>query len=204
MKRIAYLLVLTFGMWPALNFGQVLEEGEIKDYMRLGRHVWKDQTGQIKAEVTYDAHGVVASFRTWDDRGLLMDDMRLDAKRERFAYPDLSLTFEPDGFGFMIIQANAAEDAPAARQGERVAVYYQGTLQDGTIFDGNFGAKKPFRFKFQMGEVVEGFDRAVSMLKVGQEGYFWMPSKLAYGANVVGEIPPFSDLIFRIKLVDLN
>ena len=204
LMKIKTLLLVGLAWLPMLLLGQMVHEGDLKDRLRVGRHVWKDATDQIKAEVIYDAEGVVLSFRTWDDKGLLMDDVRMDAKRKREEFPPLSFTMEADGFGFVLIHGRAADDAPSAMQGERVAVYYEGSLQDGTVFDSNYGDKKPFKFKFKMGEVVPGFDRAVEMLKVGEEGYFWIPSALAYGKEVNGIIPPFSDLLFRIKLVDLN
>jgi hypothetical protein len=201
-KRLVLGIVLAW--LPVVCFCQVVHEGEELDRMKVGRHVWKDETGQIKAEVVYDAKGVVVSFRTWDDKGLLIDEIKLDAKRKRVEFPALSPNFDEDGFGYELIPGHSAADAPAPRKGERVGVYYEGYLQDGTVFDGNYGDKKPFRFKFEMGEVVAGYDRAVAMLKVGEEGYFWIPASLAYGPNVAGEIPPFSDLIFKIKLVELN
>lgn len=204
MKLKSMLLWLCMAWLPLCTTAQLIHEGELNDLIQVGRHVWKDASGQIKAEVVYDAAGVLQSFRTWDDKGLLMDDMRMDAKRKRNEFPPLALTFEDDGFGFLLIHGTADKNAPSAMPGERVAVYYEGTLQDGTVFDGNYGDKKPFRFKFQEGEVVPGFDRAVSMLKVGEEGYFWLPAEFAYGAHVAGIIPPFSNLMFRIKLVDLN
>ncbi len=204
MKSKWILFALLFAMVPFFAFAQISHEGETNDRIKIGRHVWKDQNDQIKAEVVHDDKGVLQSFRTWDDQGLLIDDIRMDAKRKRNEFPPLNLTMEEDGFGFQLIAGQAQTNAPAPRQGERVGVFYEGCLQDGTVFDGNFGSKKPFRFRFQMNEVVPGFDRAVEMLKVGQEGYFWIPCELAYGPNVAGEIPPFSDLLFRIKLVDLN
>ncbi len=204
MKARLLLWGFLFCWLPIVSFGQIVNEGEIRDHLRVGRHAWTDATGQIKAEVIHDAEGVILSFRTWDDKGLLIDDVHMDAKRKRQELPPLSLTYEADGFGYLLIHGHATADAPMARQGERVGVYYEGTLQDGTKFDGNYGAKKPLRFKFKMGEVVPGFDRAVEMLKVGEEGYFWVPSSMAYGQHVMGNIPPFSDLLFRIKLVDLN
>lgn len=204
MKAKALLFWMVMGVIPCLSFGQITHEGEGLDRMKVGRHVWKDQTGQIKAEVVHDDKGTVISYRTWDDKGLLIDEVKMDPKRKRQELPPLDLTFDTDGFGYLLIRGHAAEDAPMARQGERVGVYYEGSLQDGTVFDSNYGDKKPLRFKFKMGEVVPGFDRAVEMLKVGEEGYFWVPSTLAYGPNAIGKIPPFSDLLFRIKLVDLN
>jgi hypothetical protein len=198
------LLTLFCFALPFIAVAQYTEEGQLSDRMRIGRHVWKDASGQIRAEVVYDDLGVVQSFRTWDARGLLIDDVRMDAKRKRAEFPALSFTYEEDGFGYLLIHGHGEEKEPQPIAGERVSIYYEGWLQDGTRFDGNYGAKKPFRFKFQMGEVVPGFDRAVSMLRVGEEGYFWIPAQLAYGENVAGEIPPFSDLLFRIRLVGLN
>lgn len=203
MKRKS-LLLLAWACMATCAWCQFTHEGEMAARVKIGRHVWKDPSGQIQAEVVYDGQGVVMSFRTWDDQGLLIDDVRPDPKRKRKELPPLHLTFDADGFGYQVIAGRAAKDAPSPSKGERVSVYYEGYLQDGTVFDSNEGSKKPFRFKFQMGEVVPGFDRAVEMLKVGEEGYFWIPAEQAYGSHVAGEIPPFSDLLFKIRLEDLN
>lgn len=204
MKKFIFLFLgmLIFGFSTLM--GQLNHEGALKERMLIGRHVWSNEAGQIRAEVIYDENGVVVSFRTWDEKGLLIDEEKLNPKRERKEFPKLDLVYEEDGYGFLLMHGMAATDAPSPRAGEKVSVYYEGYLQDGTIFDSNYGSKKPFRFKYDMGEVVPGFDRAISMLKVGEEGYFWMPSELAYGDVVAGTIPPFSNLLFRIKLVDLN
>lgn len=202
MKRILLLLaIMGIGLeaWT-----QVTHEGDLQDRLKVGRHVWKDASGQIKAEVVHDEKGVVVSFRTWDDKGLLIDEIKLNPKRERKELPAMDMVYEEDGFGFVLIQGQADADAPKPEAGDKVGVYYEGYLQDGTIFDGNVSSKKPFRYKFLNDEVVEGFDRAVSLLQVGEEGYFWLPATQAYGENVAGEIPPFSDLLFRIRLVDIN
>jgi hypothetical protein len=143
MKARSLALVLMLACLPLLAFCQFTHEGESTERTKIGRHVWKNEEGQIKAEVIYDAQGVVVSFRTWDDKGLLIDEIKLDAKRKRTEFPPLNLTFEEDGFGFQLINGNAKLDAPAPRQGEKVGVFYEGSLQDGTVFDGNFGGKKP-------------------------------------------------------------
>jgi hypothetical protein len=204
MKRCIKFLLLLLGLLPLLASAQMTHEGETRDRMKVGRHVWKNESGQIRAETVYDNDGVVQSFRTWDEKGLLIDEEKLDPKRQRMEFPEIAWVWEDDGFGYLIIHGHAEKDAPKANAGERVSIYYEGYLQDGTIFDGNYGAKKPLRFKSQEGEVVPGFDRAVSMLKVGEEGYFWLPAAMAYGPEVAGMIPPFSDIMFKIKLVNLN
>ena len=44
----------------------------------------------------------------------------------------------------------------------------------------------------------------VRAVGLGAPGLVDRSGTLRYGPNVAGEIPPFSDLLFRIKLVDLN
>jgi FKBP-type peptidyl-prolyl cis-trans isomerase len=201
MKSHLLLLML---LMPALAWGQFRHEGETENGKKVATHEWFNAQDQKIAEVNYGPAGEVLGFKTWDDKGYLIDDERLPEKRDKAELPPLELTFAENGFGWLIVHGRADAHAPQARTGERVGIFYQGLLQDGTIFDQNYGAKKPFRFKLNMGEVIPGFDAAVAMLRVGEEGYFLIPADLAYKGQVAGIIPPFSDLLFRIKLVELN
>ncbi len=69
MKSKSILIALLFAMVPFFAFAQISHEGETNDRIKIGRHVWKDQNDQIKAEVVHDDKGVLQSFRTWDDKG---------------------------------------------------------------------------------------------------------------------------------------
>jgi FKBP-type peptidyl-prolyl cis-trans isomerase len=201
MKRHLFLLLI---LLPAFTWSQIRHEGRIEGGKKVAAHEWFNAQGQKIAEVNYGPAGEVIGFKTWDERGYLIDDEHLSPKREMAELPQLDLTYRDNGFGWLIVHGRADDHAPYARAGERVGIFYQGLLQDGTIFDQNYGEKKPLRFKLSMGEVIPGFDEAVSMLRVGEEGYFLIPADLAYKGQVAGIIPPFSDLLFRIKLVELN
>jgi hypothetical protein len=198
------ILGLLMAILPTMVSAQIRHMGETTNGKKVGTHAWFNAHDQKIAEVNYGPAGEVIGFKTWDEKGLLIDDEHLPAKRDQFELPEMAMTFDAEGFGWLIVHGRADDRAPQARSGERVGIYYRGILQDGTVFDENFGDKKPFRFKHHMQEVIPGFDKAVAMLHVGEEGYFLIPAALAYQGQVAGIIPPYSDLIFHIKFVELN
>jgi FKBP-type peptidyl-prolyl cis-trans isomerase len=55
-----------------------------------------------------------------------------------------------------------------------------------------------------LGQVIPGWDEAVLMMKEGEEYKFIIPWHLAYGERGAGPIPPFSSLVFDVKLVKID
>ncbi len=70
--------------------------------------------------------------------------------------------------------------AREAKEGDRVAVHYTGRLRDGTVFDSSAG-REPMEFELGKGEVIAGFDRAVSGMQVGETREVTIPAAEAYG-----------------------
>ncbi|KAI8882749.1 hypothetical protein K501DRAFT_285692 [Backusella circina FSU 941] len=61
----------------------------------------------------------------------------------------------------------------------------------------------PLTFELNSGQVVEGFNRAVKTLGVGDKALFAVPPHLAYGKKgKLGIIPPNSWILYDIELVD--
>lgn len=75
-----------------------------------------------------------------------------------------------------------AEEANNAvvKKGDKVSVFYKGTLEDGTIFDSNEG-KEPLKFEVGSGQVIKGFDEAVVGMKAGETKSVTLPPEQAYG-----------------------
>lgn len=67
-----------------------------------------------------------------------------------------------------------------ARKGDNVKVNYTGKLDDGTVFDSSEGAE-PLEFSIGSGQVIEGFDDAVTGMKVGETKTVTIPVDKAYG-----------------------
>ncbi len=92
-----------------------------------------------------------------------------------------------------------------ATKGSKVSMMYRGTLLNGEEFDGNMnGDRPPLDFTIGLGQVIPGWDEGVSLMKEGEEYTFIIPWRLAYGERGAGPIPPFSSLVFDVKLVKIN
>jgi peptidylprolyl isomerase len=64
--------------------------------------------------------------------------------------------------------------------GSTVRVHYRGTLDDGSEFDSSAG-REPLEFTLGAGEVIPGFDEAVTGLEVGSSATVTIPACEAYG-----------------------
>jgi len=88
---------------------------------------------------------------------------------------------------------------------DMVTVNYTGTFIDGKPFDSSLERGKPFTFKFGVGEVISGWDEGIAMMHKGGKAQLIIPSNLAYGSKGKPPvIPPYSTLIFNIKLLDIQ
>lgn len=83
----------------------------------------------------------------------------------------------------------------------RVKVKYEGTLTDGTVFDSNMD-KEPT--VFGASQVISGFKAALTTMPVGSKWKVYIPQDQAYGAQDMGNIKPFSALIFTIDLLGIE
>lgn len=69
-----------------------------------------------------------------------------------------------------------------AKAGDTVRIHYTGTLSDGSTFDSSDG-RDPLEFKLGAGQVIPGFDKAVTGMAVGDSQTVEIPSEDAYGAH---------------------
>ncbi len=69
-----------------------------------------------------------------------------------------------------------------AENGSTVKVHYKGTLEDGTVFDSSEG-REPLQFTVGSGEVIPGFDVAVTGLEAGESRTTTIPADQAYGPH---------------------
>jgi len=67
-----------------------------------------------------------------------------------------------------------------AQQGDTVKIHYTGTLDDGTVFDSSEG-HDPLEFTLGSGQVIVGFDEAVTGMKSGEKKQVNIPADKAYG-----------------------
>ena len=66
-------------------------------------------------------------------------------------------------------------------KGDVVTVEYEGKLDNGEVFDATSKTGKPIQFEVGSGQVIKGFDVAVTGMEKGEEKDFKIESKDAYG-----------------------
>jgi FKBP-type peptidyl-prolyl cis-trans isomerase len=77
-----------------------------------------------------------------------------------------------------------------------VKIKYKGKFFDGTVFDQGTGNGEVSNF-------INGFQIGLSLLPEGSKGRFYIPSGYAYGASGSQSIPPNTNLIFEVQLLDI-
>ncbi|MBN2764988.1 MAG: FKBP-type peptidyl-prolyl cis-trans isomerase [Paludibacteraceae bacterium] len=84
----------------------------------------------------------------------------------------------------------------------RVKVHYHGTLIDGTVFDSSVDRGEPA--VFGVNQVIKGWTEALKLMPVGSKYKLYIPQELAYGSQSMGNIKPFSALIFDVELMGIE
>jgi FKBP-type peptidyl-prolyl cis-trans isomerase len=108
----------------------------------------------------------------------------------------------PSGLKYTILKAGKGA---TPKPGQEVFVHYTGTLTNGKKFDSSRDRGQPFSFKVGAGQVIPGWDEALSTMKVGEQRKLTIPPKLGYGAAGAGKvIPPNATLIFDVELLKLG
>jgi len=87
--------------------------------------------------------------------------------------------------------------------GQTAVMSYVGKLENGVVFDAskNHG-DGTFSFILGTNQVIQGWEKGVLGMKVGESRTLTIPGELAYGSNgIPGVIPPNATLIFDISLL---
>ena len=82
---------------------------------------------------------------------------------------------------------------------DTVRCHYEGRLLDGTIFDSSY-KRNPQTSTFRPTDVIKGWTEALTMMPEGSMWELYIPYNLAYGERDMGEIKPYSTLIFRVEV----
>jgi cyclophilin family peptidyl-prolyl cis-trans isomerase len=106
--------------------------------------------------------------------------------------------------GLVYLIENAGE-AKKPVKGDKLSVHYTGMFLDGTKFDSSKDRGIPMDFQYQVQGMIKGFEEGLGMLGKGGKGTFIIPYYQAYGAGGrPGAIPPYSDLVFELELLNLS
>ena len=181
-------------------FGNVIEGQDIVDAIAQGDLI--DTIEILRVGDEAEKWNAVEAFRTFEGNRQKKIE---DAKKESEAkMEELAAGFDKteSGLRYKMIQTGSGKQA---ENGKTVAVHYEGSLETGKVFDSSYPRKKPIEFRLGQGQVIEGWDEGIALLKVGDKARFVIPSYLGYGeSGAGGVIPPNATLIFDVELMDVK
>lgn len=111
---------------------------------------------------------------------------------------------ERDGLKYEILTESSNETT--AKSGQQVTVHYTGWLDNngkaGKKFDSSVDRGETFTFGLGMGCVIQGWDKGVAGMRIGEKRRLYIPSEMGYGdRGAGGAIPPGASLIFDIEVL---
>jgi FKBP-type peptidyl-prolyl cis-trans isomerase FklB len=114
--------------------------------------------------------------------------------------PDAGIVTLPSGLQYKILEEGTGKK-PGPN--DTVTVDYEGTLENGTVFDSSYKRGQPATFP--VSGVIAGWVEALQLMNVGSTWMLYIPPQLAYGERGAGDvIGPNQKLIFKVHLISIQ
>ena len=105
----------------------------------------------------------------------------------------------PSGVQYKVIkEGNGAIPADTSL----VKVHYEGKTVEGKVFDSSYERGEPINLRCN--QTIKGWTDAMVHMPAGSVWEVYIPQDLAYGEREQGIIKPFSVLVFKIELLEVN
>jgi len=122
-----------------------------------------------------------------------------DAKADASVQDEESI---PSDLKIEIMQQGEGEEV---KNNDTLTVHYSGYLEDGTKFDSSLDRGEPFVFQIGQGRVIQGWEKGLLGMKVGEKRKITIPPEMGYGSSGAGNvIPPNATLIFEVELLGIE
>ena len=181
-------------------FGHVIEGQDIVNEIAQGDIIESLEIMRVGDEAKN--WNAIEAFRTFE--GSREKRIAEQKRMAEEAMEKLAAGFDKTESGLrykMIQKGNGTQ----AEKGKTVSVHYEGSLENGKVFDSSYKRKSPIDFKLGVGQVISGWDEGIALLKVGDKARFVIPSYLGYGSQGAGGvIPPDATLIFDVELMNVK
>jgi FKBP-type peptidyl-prolyl cis-trans isomerase len=191
--RVSY----AFGMAIGSNFnlgamGIEFDYAAFTDGLRAMVEAGEPQFSEQEAmEIIETALQNAMETRANQNRLLEREFLTMNSQRPEIMVTETGLQYE--------IIENTEGEKPKADS--VVRVLYTGTFIDGTPFDSSVEEDGSY---IPMELVINGWTEGLMLMSIGSQYRLFIPSYLAYGSDgIQGIIPPYSTLIFTVKLLEI-
>ena len=154
--------------------------------------ILKKDTKMTVTEADSTANAIAANIKYGDRKVKNEEFLAENAKKD-------SIVTLPSGVQYKILkEGNGARPTDS----NQVVVNYEGKLIDGTVFDSSYQRNQPATFG--VSQVIAGWQEALKLMPVGSEWEIYIPQEKGYGTRDMGNIPPYSTLIFKVELLEIK
>lgn len=116
---------------------------------------------------------------------------------------DKEIEVRPDSTGlvFYFTQSGTGE---SPKNGDKAAFHYKGYFLNGEVFDSSYGKSYPLIIELGENQIVTGLEMALLKMNKGSKATVIIPFYLAYDDMENAPVPPYSNLIFELELIDFT
>lgn len=128
--------------------------------------------------------------------------MKESSEKAFFEYLETNKIIDHTASGLYYSKSIVTEGEQAV-VGKIAHITFEASYLDGTVFGDSDQLGGRYEVLVGKGKVIRGLDEAITLMRVGEKARFVLPYTLAYGASAYNNIPPFSNLVFDVELLDL-
>lgn len=134
----------------------------------------------------------------------MKEGMKAESKKalaDYVAANNVTVTPEPSGVYIIPLEKGKGR---CPEKGEKVEVDFAAYLLDGQSVGSTFDSPDKLSFVLGEGYTIQGWEEIVPKMHLGDRVRAIIPFELAYGEHSVGEIPPYANLVYDIKLLKIT
>lgn len=113
------------------------------------------------------------------------------------------ITASPDENGIYILPMEKGKGRCPVK-GEKVEIDFSACLLNGQEVGSTFGMDNKFSFVLGDNFAIPGWEVVVPQMHLGERVKAIIPFKMAYGEYQVGQVPPYSNMVYDIKLLKIT
>lgn len=127
-----------------------------------------------------------------------------------------SIETKPFDSGAILVSTKRGK-GKVATKGQKVSIWYTAKTLEGMLYDTNVEVEaktagvhfsdrvfEPLEVTIGARQVFSGLEEGLSHMLPGGKAKLILPSSLAYGAMQVGNLPPYSPLVYEIEVIEIK
>ncbi len=159
---------------------------------------------EVKLAGILNNEGYQNEFKRYKD---VVEDLDINERCKLKMYLDTNQTqFSKlsNGMYYLPIKQGVGE---RAKSGNQVTINYKGFFLNGKQFESTYVRGQPLEFRLgEEGQVIKGFETAISLMNEGSKTKFIIPSHLAFGetGSSTKIIPAYTTVVYEIELLNIK